>query len=1146
MRLGRYTLDEPIGRGGMGVVWSATLDGGASVAIKLLTSHRARDRRFRASLRREAHTIARLDHPSIVALHDVGEVAHGEAGGDVPAGAPYLVMDLVRGVSLHRHRAQLSWRRLREVLLALLGALAHAHSRGVVHGDLKPSNVMLDATGVRLTDFGVARVAGPGTWAPHERPAGGTPAYMAPELLTGEWRDVGPWTDLFGLGCLAWSLACGRPPHHKGHRYEVMRAQITDPPPRFAPARPVAPAFEAWLHRLLAKDPAHRYRRAADAAWALLRMVEVAEGPEVDVPVGLERPRTTVFWTDTELTTTPARPERGRGQVPPPANLAPIPASWRSLPELGSIARRLAGTGLGLLGVRPPPLVGRQTERDVLWQALRVASGGTARAVVLSGVAGTGQGRLARWLVERAHEAGAAEVLVSHGADGSQSVRRALERVLIAEDLDRSGLQARLQAVAQELPDDDLRRMAAHLRPGLIEGLLRFETSAARRALWLRWLRFLARGRVLVWWIDEAERATEALELCAHLLRERPELPVVAVLTTTDDALDARPDARPLLERITALDTATTCALGPLPDHQMLELVHEVLGLSEALAHELVERAAGNPRYAIQVMRAAADRGHLRPSTSGYALMPGAALRLPRDQHEAWVAAVEQALRSVASRHTAEVAAVLGERVEPELWAAAAHRLRLPHPAGVADELVRHRLMEADGQGYRFAHAMVRGALLDEARTGDRLASHHRACAAVLEQQGAPPGRVGRHHLGAGHVERGTRMLWEAAQRAMVLGAYAEVRTLLRERDDALAATGVDPTDLARRDGRWLLASALVEQGHPRQADEVLAELPADERGDRCVLRGRVAFDLGRVDEAEQHFRSAAEEEPAAAALGLAGVAFERGEGDASFAHAEAAFRHALDAGDALTLARARARQGLCLIGRGEPATALPLLAEGLERFEQLGDRSGTAYSLRLAGLAHQLLGDHRGAGHAYRRALTLFEEVGDRLGARHVHNGLGDLAREAGDLEEAERQYRRAIAGGRQAGGDEGAMIPRLNLGLVLLDQGRVAAADELVEQTAVALAEQGRRGVLGVVQVIRAAVAAIRRDPERARLRLEEGEALLRSTGRLEPDVAIWAERVADEVSDPSVAARARSLAIRQWQAMGRLDEVRRLGGG
>lgn len=1144
MQLGAYRLEEAIGKGGMGVVWAATLAGGGRVAVKLLTLRRARDERFRRSLWREARTIARLDHPHIVGLHDVGVVGADQATEGIPAGAPYLVMDLVQGVSLHRHRGQLGWHRLREVLLGLLGALGHAHSRGVIHGDLKPSNVMVDGEGVRLTDFGVARVAGPGGWGPSERPNGGTPSYMAPELLTGDWRDVGPWTDLFGLGCLAWSLACGRPPHHAGNRYEVIRAQLTDPLPRFAPTQPVPPRLEGWLRRLLAREPGRRFQRAADAAWELLALPDEVEGEAHPVELEPDRPRTTVFWTDVDLSSTPARAARERRGPTVEAVLAPIPSSWRSLPDLGSIARRHAGTGLGLLGIRPPPMVAREGERDVLWQALRVAAGKTARAVVLTGPSGAGQGRLARWLVERSHEVGAAEVLVSRGGDGAQALPAAVERALVAEGLEREALAARLAEQAPERSDDDRRRLVALLRPGLFRDLFRFETVEARRALWVRWLRWLAAGRVLVWWIDDAERAPEALALAVHLLERWPDLPVLVVVTATDDALEGQPDAQRRLAALRASPATTVCEVGPMPTHALHTLVHETLGLEAGLADEVARRAHGNPRYALEVMREAAAGGHLEPGPTGYRLTEGAVLRLPRTQRDLWAQALALALSAQASVHVAELGAVLGERIDPDEWAAAARVAGLPSPLPVADALVRARLLVAEGRAYRFAHAMVHGALLEQAATEGRLAGHHAVSAELLARQGAGPARVGRHLLGAGRRDEGVELLLEGAELAMANGALSEARALLRERDDALAGAGEVPTGPARVRGHRLLARALVEMGQPLAAEAVLAQVPDD--ADIAPVRGRAAFELGRYPEAEASFRLALSAHPAEAHLGLASVAVEQGDAAEAERCAVEAVRIAQDAGDAFCAAQALTRVGLARIAGGRIEGAMAPLEDALERFQALEYRTGQARALRQLAMVRHMLGEHQAAREAYHEALEHFLHGGDLLGARHAHNGLGDLDRELGDMESAERSYRRAVASARQAGVDEAERIPQLNLALTLLEQGRLGPAAEILEDAATALRAQGRRGILGVVLVVRAALAAHSGRLAAARADLAEGEALLEATGRIEPDAARWAAWLAEAFDDPEDAARARALAARQWNRLGRHDEAERLRAG
>ncbi|NCG22077.1 MAG: protein kinase, partial [Rhodobacterales bacterium] len=315
--LGLFDLDQPIGKGGMGVIWSARHRGqDIPAAVKVLTLKRAKDISFRAAFRKEVRAVAGLDHPNIVLVFDHGVVSkQAETSSEqrIIAGTPYLAMELVPGGSLAKHRGTLPWPQLRSVLLDLLSALAHAHSRGVIHRDIKPSNVLVCEDGtIKLTDFGLAHATtGTGEEKVEARKRGGTPAYMAPEQLQGNWRDYGPSTDLYALGCLGWSMCSGRSPFSGGTWVEVMHGHLTRKSPTLEPSIAIPPEFENWLRKLLHKAPENRFQRAADAAWALLQIPE--EAPDVPaqsnhVPRLLipERTvKTTLFWSAEEVQSPP-------------------------------------------------------------------------------------------------------------------------------------------------------------------------------------------------------------------------------------------------------------------------------------------------------------------------------------------------------------------------------------------------------------------------------------------------------------------------------------------------------------------------------------------------------------------------------------------------------------------------------------------------------------------------------------------------------------------------------------------------------------------------------------------------------------------------------------------------------------------------
>ena len=277
--LGLFELEAPIGRGGMGEVWSGKhSQQDVPVAVKVLTEEKSRNEAYVQSFRNEVRAVARLDHPSVIRVFDYGlipEATEERTGGRLKAGSPYLVMERATRGSLFGLCGRLPWISARKILLSLLDALAHAHAKGVIHRDIKPGNVLFrkSPSTLMLTDFGLAHAMEreKGGW--DTRRIVGTPAYMAPEQFGARWRDYGPWTDLYSFGCLAYTLVSGEPPFG---RSKPLKEQLQNH--RHAPVPPLAPEikvpedFEAWLHCLMAKHPVDRFQRAADAAWTLAQM----------------------------------------------------------------------------------------------------------------------------------------------------------------------------------------------------------------------------------------------------------------------------------------------------------------------------------------------------------------------------------------------------------------------------------------------------------------------------------------------------------------------------------------------------------------------------------------------------------------------------------------------------------------------------------------------------------------------------------------------------------------------------------------------------------------------------------------------------------------------------------------------------------
>ncbi len=260
LAFGDYLLQRQIGAGAVGKVYrAAEKTTGRAVAVKFLRKSFVRDERIVARFRAEAETVARLSHPGIVAVSGLGRT---------PDGGYFIVMDLVNGVDLARRIAHgpASPRDAARWIADAATALDYSHRQGVVHCDLKPSNLLLAGGRVLVTDFGFARnLARTDVIADY---VAGTPAYMAPEQIDAAWGPITPRTDVYGVGAVLFHLLTGRPPYVGDCLADVLSQIVSGgpapSPARFRPDLP-APLVEACA-RCLAKTPADRFRDAAEVA----------------------------------------------------------------------------------------------------------------------------------------------------------------------------------------------------------------------------------------------------------------------------------------------------------------------------------------------------------------------------------------------------------------------------------------------------------------------------------------------------------------------------------------------------------------------------------------------------------------------------------------------------------------------------------------------------------------------------------------------------------------------------------------------------------------------------------------------------------------------------------------------------------------
>jgi ABC-type transport system substrate-binding protein/predicted Ser/Thr protein kinase len=283
-KLGPYRIEAVLGRGGMGVVYLATdVRLGRSVALKVLAPELSDNERFRVRFERESRMAASVEHPGIVPVYDAGEVD----------GLLYIAMRYVDGTDLQQLLADgpLEPGQALDILGQLADALDAAHEHGLVHRDVKPSNVLVarerDRTRVYLADFGLTRTSGSSLTASGELL--GTVSYMAPEVIRGE--QPGPAADLYALGCVMLECLTGDAPYHGPNDAAVMYAHLEADPPRAADrVQALPPAIDPVIERALAKEPGERW----PSGRALVEAARFALGGGAPAAVRPRRPRVTL------------------------------------------------------------------------------------------------------------------------------------------------------------------------------------------------------------------------------------------------------------------------------------------------------------------------------------------------------------------------------------------------------------------------------------------------------------------------------------------------------------------------------------------------------------------------------------------------------------------------------------------------------------------------------------------------------------------------------------------------------------------------------------------------------------------------------------------------------------------------------------
>jgi len=1013
--------------------------------------------------------MAGLDHPRIAEVFGFGDVT-GEAaeasGGRLVAGSPYLVLEYLSAGALDTIGQERPWPEVRTILLALLDALAHAHSRGLVHRDLKPANILFAGEdnphpGMRLTDFGIAQALGGGLDLGQDG-GWGTPDYMAPEQHRASWRDFGPWTDLYALGCIAYELAVGRRPFATDTVYAAVWSHLNDDVPALEPRLPVPEGFDDWVSTLLAKDPEARFQRAADAAFVLSEL------------------GTSVVW-----------------------GMPPVPSTWQPRQRQDRPSRDVLGVGLNLFGLRSLPVLGRDAELDAVWSTmLEVWTRAEPRVVVLDGGAGLGKSRVAEFVCQRADEVGAATILkvryepVPGPTTGLAGMLRAS---LGCGGLSGDELRERITAVLGTGPDMDpdegifLSELVASDLASAEAASPAFPDARSRNALLYRFLRRKTLERPVLLWIDDIQWGAEALGLLEYLL-DQPAAwigPLLVLATVRDESLDSRPAEMRRIQDLLRHPSVERRGLGPLDDETCGQLAGEVLGLEADLAAQLRRSARGSPLFITQVVADWVEQGLLAPGDQGFGLTERAS-SVPTDLHLAWLNRLNSFLADHREDawHSLEVAAALGMHVDVLEWNHACGELGLRALPSLVDALLNCGLALPSDRGWAFAHERLRHSLARRARDEGRWASAHSACGAMLESRYAAgaPGileRLGRHQVAAGATEAGLASLQRAAEELLDRCEFARAESVSVSRERAMMRTSVPDGDLGWTQSLLVRSEACSHLGRLDEAMQLALE--AEKRAGeaessllaqslRCQsLVSRKGGDIpGARSLLERAWTLMSDESPG----GRVGILYPLAElrlKDADFRGSSSLYEeardHYLELGDAV--GAAECSLGLANVARaaGRPQVARELYEGMIDSFSELGHRWGLAASLSGLATVDYTSGDFIAARPGFERAWILRERV---------------------DSEEA-------VASG---------------LGVALIDLRRGdwdSFRDTLVDLDVPELDDR-RRSWLCKLQVFRMVLAALDEDWERYGLMLDEARLHVGERNSPPEDIARAAEAAAD----------------------------------
>ncbi|MCC6645147.1 MAG: AAA family ATPase [Polyangiaceae bacterium] len=1057
---GRYTVIRELGRGGMAAVFLAfDSTTGDTVALKVLFFEQPQAaQKYAIWFHQEARALAALDHPAVVRARDFGSL---------PDGAPYLVMDAIEGRSLHswKHLSPPPWPATWTIVDQVLSGLAHAHARSVIHGDLKPSNVMVDPRDLRaeprayVLDLGLAWLLhdpiDPRLGGEQEAPSmplgGGTPGWLAPEQIRHATPHVGPPTDLYALGCILHEMVTGSEVF-SGSSEEVLRQHRDAPVPRPSLKPDVPDGVAAFVVKMLAKRPWHRFRFAAEAraAWRAFK---------------------------------PDEPIRWRPSVPSSG------ARWQeereSRDSSPGAARHVAP---GIVALRPVPFVGRERERAALRDAVDALARGEGdrhRMVILEGDAGVGKSRLAEWLSVHVHEQALMVPLRARYHPTPSPLDGLRGAILTHFNLVGQPREIIEQALLNEWEvargDDDARTWvaatSAWLRPpapddpgdGGAGRRFVLDKPELGRAIVRHALTRIAQGRPVALWLDDVHLAPPATaEGLLYLHQDLATLPMLTVATVRTEAVTADARAAMRVEALSRIVPTVRLPLPPMDEAETRALLDAVLPMTGDAQSIAIERARGNPLFLLQLVHAWAGGGHFVHQGGRWSVKAQALAGRAVTTAELW----EERVGAVPapSRPAAYAAAALGTVFPEQVLSQLLTTLGLEASAAIAALVRAQLLMSEAGERLRFAHALLQEHLFSRVEEAPNAKEVFRAAADALSfHPDAGTDRVVRQRaqllLHAGEPTAAADAIFHyvaaawgrqrdpAATRvaiSLLEGRVAGRHGVLLSRWKAEVERLVGNLPLARQLAEGALRDATVAglSGDAAHASRLLAQIACDE--------GRPTQARGFVEDAYAMFLASGDDEGRAECelvLGqLESLLGNHDEAKARLANAAATFRQS---GESLLYAQCTLVQARAEMARGRLAAAQELLRAARAEFQQIGYPEGLAQvELALAQVEQAALRHDAALGRA-QATKARFETLGSARGMTDSARLAAMAALDLGDTAVARREASDALAlatkGRRDPWGNVEAECLLAQIALAEGDLG--AATDHLAAAEAISI---------------------------------------------------------------------------------------------